>query len=85
MKSYSIIFLGQVLNFHYSLLLVFVLKTCITRLQRTFLRHYLPFDDALRLHKVTAITAFLVSVIHVIAHSVNLGKTTSNQLRNWNS
>ncbi|KAF6035942.1 NOX5 [Bugula neritina] len=63
---------GQVLNFHYSLLLVFVLKTCITRLQRTFLRHYLPFDDALRLHKVTAITAFLVSVIHVIAHSVNL-------------
>lgn len=61
------------MNFLFSLVLVFNLKAMTTSLKKTWIRPYLPLDDVVFLHKVTATVAFIVAFIHTIAHITLIG------------
>lgn len=71
---YFLYVIGQVLNFLLSLLLLCTLKHLITRLKKTWLRHFLPLDDSIFLHKLTAVVAFVFGAVHAVAHIVLIGE-----------
>ena len=73
---YLLTFIGQVLNFLYSLLLVYNLNGIITQMMKTPMRHILPLDDAIFLHKTTATVTFVFATVHAIAHAVRIGNDT---------
>lgn len=62
---------ASAMMFTYASLLVTMCRNIITKLRETFLHRYVPFDDALKMHKFIAMLALFFSVMHTIGHSIN--------------
>uniref|UniRef100_A0AAY4B5T7 NAD(P)H oxidase (H2O2-forming) n=1 Tax=Denticeps clupeoides TaxID=299321 RepID=A0AAY4B5T7_9TELE len=58
------------LQFPYMLLTV--CRNLITMLRETFLNRYIPFDAAIDFHRLMAMSAILLTVVHTLGHVVNL-------------
>ena len=65
---------GMSLNIHSSLVLVLMLRHSLTWLRSTKLGRVLPIDHHILLHRVVGYAIVLLSVVHTVAHLVNLCK-----------
>lgn len=74
------LYVGQLLNYTLSVLLLYTLKHMITWLKGTSVRHHLPLDDTIFLHRITATVAFLLGIVHTIAHVVLIGEFIQHAL-----
>lgn len=57
--------------FTYSCLLVTMCRNTITFLRETFLHRFIPFDDAIEMHKYIAVLAMIFTLMHCIGHAIN--------------
>ncbi|XP_066271340.1 dual oxidase 2-like isoform X5 [Branchiostoma lanceolatum] len=55
----------------YSIILVTMCRNTITHMRETFLHLYIPFDSAIALHKIIAMTALFFTVMHCVGHAIN--------------
>ena len=62
---------GQCLNFTCSLMIVFMLRKCLTIMRCYGWGNYLPLDDSILFHKLVGYLIFFYSLIHTIAHCLN--------------
>ena len=69
--------LGWCLNFNNDLLIVLVLRSCITKLRVMGLGDYAPLDDHIYLHKICGYFVFFHASLHTAMHFLNLGKSNS--------
>uniref|UniRef100_A0A3B5RBL3 NAD(P)H oxidase (H2O2-forming) n=1 Tax=Xiphophorus maculatus TaxID=8083 RepID=A0A3B5RBL3_XIPMA len=60
------------ISFLYPYILLTVCRNLITLLRETFLNRYIPFDAAIDLHRIMAMTAIVLSVAHSLGHVVNI-------------
>ncbi|CAM9805533.1 unnamed protein product [Lampetra fluviatilis] len=60
------------ISFCYSFILLTMCRNIITALRETALNHYIPFDSAVEFHKIIAMTAVILSILHSIGHVVNV-------------
>ena len=77
--TYKNILSGQVLNFLTPMVIMYNLRGIISSMKKTHLRHLLPLDDEIWLHKLTVATAFVFSVIHTLAHIARMGENKYSQ------
>lgn len=63
---------GNSLNFNCSFILVLVLRKHLTWLRSTSAATFLPLDDSIEIHKIIGIVILVESLIHTIAHFINL-------------
>ena len=63
---------GNSLNFNCSFILVLVLRKHLTWLRSTSAANLLPIDDSIEIHKIIGIIILVESLIHTIAHFINL-------------
>ena len=69
--------------FTYSVLLVTMSRNLITYLRETIFNYYIPFDSYISFHKIVALTALLITVMHCIGHGINfyhISTQTANDL-----
>ncbi|KAK5619460.1 hypothetical protein CRENBAI_013845 [Crenichthys baileyi] len=59
-------------SFLYPYILLTVCRNLITLLRETFLNRYIPFDAAIDLHRIMAMTAVVLSVAHSLGHVFNV-------------
>lgn len=59
------------MSLSFAILLLTVCRNVITRLRETFLYHYIPFDSALALHKIVAMTGAFFALVHSVGHVIN--------------
>ncbi|XP_036004367.1 dual oxidase 1 [Fundulus heteroclitus] len=59
-------------SFLFPYILLTVCRNLITLLRETFLNRYIPFDAAIDLHRIMAMTAIVLSVAHSLGHVVNV-------------
>ncbi|XP_076029976.1 NADPH oxidase 5-like [Oratosquilla oratoria] len=64
---------GQALNLNCTLSVVFMLRQTITFLRAHGAASFLPLDQHLYLHKMSGWLIFILSIVHTIAHLLNLG------------
>ncbi|KAK0086854.1 hypothetical protein PV325_002416 [Microctonus aethiopoides] len=64
---------GQCLNFNCTLILILMLRQCITFLRTHGFIAILPLDHHIYLHKVVGMTIGILSIVHTIAHLLNFG------------
>uniref|UniRef100_A0A3Q2D4C6 NAD(P)H oxidase (H2O2-forming) n=1 Tax=Cyprinodon variegatus TaxID=28743 RepID=A0A3Q2D4C6_CYPVA len=62
-------------------ILLTVCRNLITLLRETFLNRYIPFDAAIDLHRIMAMTAVVLSVAHSLGHVVNVYIFCTSDLR----
>ena len=62
---------GQCLNFTCTLMLVFMLRKCLTIMRCYGMGRYLPLDHSIRYHKLVGYVILFYSSIHTIAHCFN--------------
>ncbi|XP_035667433.1 dual oxidase 2-like isoform X1 [Branchiostoma floridae] len=55
----------------FSIILVTMCRNTITHMRETFLHLYIPFDSAITLHKIIAMTGLFFTVMHCIGHAIN--------------
>ena len=65
---------GMCLNFNSAFIIVLMLRRLLTWLRSTRAAHILPLDQSIMLHKMVGIVIFIQSMVHTIAHVVNIGK-----------
>ena len=65
---------GMSLNFNCALVLVLMLRHTLTWIRGTRFGKYLPIDDHVPLHRMVGYVIVVLSVVHAIAHFINLGK-----------
>ena len=64
---------GILINFNSCLIILLVLKKSLTLIRNSrFCRHLLPIDDFLSFHKWLGFNLFVLSIVHTLAHSLNL-------------
>uniref|UniRef100_A0A8B9LQ21 NAD(P)H oxidase (H2O2-forming) n=1 Tax=Astyanax mexicanus TaxID=7994 RepID=A0A8B9LQ21_ASTMX len=59
-------------SFLFPYMLLTVCRNLITIFRETFLNRYIPFDSAIDLHRLMAMTAIILTVIHSLGHVVNI-------------
>lgn len=59
-------------SFMYSYILLTMCRNLITFLRETFLNQYIPFDAAVDFHRLIAMVAVILSVIHTLGHVINV-------------
>ncbi|XP_011305289.1 NADPH oxidase 5 [Fopius arisanus] len=64
---------GQCLNFDCTIILVLMLRQCITFLRTHGFSSVLPLDHNIYLHKMVGVTIGVLSICHTIAHLLNFG------------
>lgn len=64
------------LSFCYAMLLLTMCRNIMTRLRTTSIGDYLPLDSHVKLHKIIAMTALVMTVLHSIGHCVNFFHVT---------
>lgn len=69
---------ASVINFNTALLIVSMCRIVITRLQGTWFSHLIPFHRHAQLHKMSAVSIVIFSLIHTISHYVNYTKIPTN-------
>ena len=68
---------GQLLNFNISLTLFLTPRYLFTQLNKYgLLKRLIPFDDLHFLHKSVATITLFLSLVHTIAHALNIGMHT---------
>ncbi|KAK3558395.1 hypothetical protein QTP86_017988, partial [Hemibagrus guttatus] len=60
------------ISFLFPYMLLTVCRNLITMCRETFLNRYIPFDSAIDLHRLMAMTAIILTVTHSLGHLVNL-------------
>uniref|UniRef100_A0A3P9PLG9 NAD(P)H oxidase (H2O2-forming) n=1 Tax=Poecilia reticulata TaxID=8081 RepID=A0A3P9PLG9_POERE len=68
------------ISFLYPYILLTVCRNLITLLRETFLNRYIPFDAAIDLHRIMAMTAIVLSVAHSLGHVVNIYMFSTSDL-----
>ncbi|KAI4872124.1 hypothetical protein NFI96_031066 [Prochilodus magdalenae] len=59
-------------SFLFPYMLLTVCRNLITMFRETFLNRYIPFDSAIDLHRLMAMTAVILSVVHSLGHVINV-------------
>lgn len=72
---------GQALNFNCSLILVLMLRHCITLLRQIGCASFLPLDQHVYLHKVCGVVVAVLSAIHTMMHCVNFPLNVADKLK----
>lgn len=62
---------GQCLNFNCMMVLVLMLRHCITYLRTRGFSQFLPLDQHIYFHKVTGVLIFVYASVHTVAHLLN--------------
>jgi hypothetical protein len=65
---------GILLDFNSSLIILLVLRRLVTWIRNSFIGRYLPMDDFIKFHKFIGVFIMIYSVIHTVAHCINLCK-----------
>ena len=65
---------GQCLNFNPTLVVILMMRRGLTWLRSTRVAFLFPLDQHIELHKLAGWAIFMFSVIHFLAHLVNLSK-----------
>ncbi|KAK2834504.1 hypothetical protein Q7C36_015205 [Tachysurus vachellii] len=60
------------ISFLFPYMLLTVCRNLITMCRETFLNRFIPFDSAIDLHRLMAMTAIVLTVTHSLGHLVNL-------------
>ncbi|XP_028263680.1 dual oxidase 2 isoform X2 [Parambassis ranga] len=60
------------ISFLFPYMLLTVCRNLITLCRETFLNRYIPFDAAIDFHRLIAMTAIVLSVVHSLGHVVNI-------------
>ncbi|KAK2842412.1 hypothetical protein Q5P01_012612 [Channa striata] len=60
------------ISFLFPYMLLTVCRNLITLCRETFLNRYIPFDAAIDFHRLMAMTAIILSVVHSLGHVVNI-------------
>ncbi|KAL2093373.1 hypothetical protein ACEWY4_010685 [Coilia grayii] len=60
------------ISFLFPYMLLTVCRNLITRCRETFLNRYIPFDAAIDFHRIMAMSAIVLTVVHSLGHVVNL-------------
>ncbi|XP_071352391.1 dual oxidase 1 isoform X2 [Trachinotus anak] len=60
------------ISFLFPYMLLTVCRNLITLCRETFLNRYVPFDAAIDFHRLMAMTAIVLSVVHSLGHVVNI-------------
>ncbi|XP_017569119.2 dual oxidase 2 [Pygocentrus nattereri] len=60
------------ISFLFPYMLLTVCRNLITIFRETFLNRYIPFDSAIDLHRLMAMTAIILTVVHSLGHVVNV-------------
>ncbi|XP_041964956.1 dual oxidase 1 isoform X1 [Alosa sapidissima] len=60
------------ISFLFPYMLLTVSRNLITKCRETFLNRYIPFDAAIDFHRLMAMTAIILTVVHSLGHVVNL-------------
>lgn len=64
---------GILLDFNCSLIILLVLRRLITWMRNSVIgRNFLPLDDFIKFHKFIGVYILLLSIVHTLAHCVNL-------------
>ncbi|KAK9803880.1 hypothetical protein WJX72_001453 [[Myrmecia] bisecta] len=63
---------GQALKFIWALILFPVCRLAATSLRESWLRHIIPFDDAIYFHKILGVTGLLFAWGHAFCHISNI-------------
>ena len=74
MLAHSVPCAGQCLNFNCMMVLVLMLRHCITFLRTRGFSQFLPLDQHIYFHKVTGVLIFIYSSVHTVAHLLNFSK-----------
>ncbi|XP_071440439.1 NADPH oxidase 5 [Hetaerina americana] len=69
---------GQCLNLDCSLVLVLMLRRCLTFLRARGLSHFLPLDHHIYFHKLVGVLILGFSILHTITHSINFSMLVVN-------
>ena len=75
---------GMALNFNSVLILLLMLRHSITWLRTTPMRYILPIDNHVTYHRNVGYTIVVLSLIHTIAHLINIGKLVMYKLHIFN-
>ena len=59
---------GEILKFNMALILVPVCRRTLTKLRSTVLGKFIPFDDNINFHKMTAVAIVIGTFLHSMAH-----------------
>lgn len=65
---------GQCLNFNCMMVLVLMLRHCITYLRTRGFSQFLPLDQHIYFHKVTGVLIFVYSSVHTVSHLLNFSE-----------
>ncbi|XP_072004098.1 dual oxidase 1-like [Engystomops pustulosus] len=60
------------ISFMFSYILLTMCRNLITFLRETFLNRYIPFDAAVDFHRLIAMTAVILAILHTLGHVVNV-------------
>eukprot|EP00058_Branchiostoma_floridae_P020949 XP_002606439.1 hypothetical protein BRAFLDRAFT_67691 [Branchiostoma floridae] len=55
----------------YSVILLTMCRNTITHMRETFLHRYIPFDSAIAMHKIVAMSALFFTIMHCFGHGIN--------------
>jgi len=64
------------LSFCYAMLLLSMCRNLMTRIRTMGVREYIPLDSHVKFHKVVAMTALVMTVLHTVGHCVNFYHVT---------
>lgn len=74
---------GILLNFNSSLIVLLVLRRLVTWLRNSLLgRNFLPVDNFIKFHKFIGIFILFFSILHTVAHCINLCKPLNLNKKN---
>jgi hypothetical protein len=66
---------GILIDFNSGLVILLVLRRLTTWIRNSVIgRNYLPIDDSIRFHKFVGLFIFVLSIVHTVAHCINLCK-----------
>ncbi|XP_072292143.1 NADPH oxidase 5 isoform X2 [Eucyclogobius newberryi] len=69
---------GQCLNFNCTLILVLMLRRCLTWLRATWLVKVLPLDQNVLLHQIVGFAILFYTLLHTCAHLFNFAKLSES-------
>ncbi|XP_045892941.1 NADPH oxidase 5 [Micropterus dolomieu] len=75
---------GQCLNFNCTLVMVLMLRRCLTWLRATWVVRVLPLDQNILLHQIVGYAILCFTLVHTVAHVFNFAQLAeSGEYRLW--
>ena len=66
---------GQCLNFNPTFIIILMMRRALTWLRSTRIAFLFPLDQHIELHKLCGTMILIYSLVHTLAHLINLSKT----------